>query len=163
MAITKKDLKFLRIIDEMEPKAHCLRAKIACILVKNGKILSKGTNNWHKEANCSKIGCIRKIRRVKSGTRREVCYGLCAEQWALARAAKEGISVNGSTCYSTKHPCRVCESLLKESGIKRIVYQEGYPDQLPNYDLLRRAKIKVEKGPNTDKKVIHELSKYHSI
>jgi len=152
MTITKKDIKFLEIIDEIEPKAKCLRANIACAFVKGGKVLVKTTNDWHKEANCKKIGCIRDIKKVKSGTRREICYGMCAEQWALALAAKKGISIKGATCYVTKHPCRVCESLLTEAGIKRVVYQEGYPDVLPKFNLFQKRGITVEKGPNTAKK-----------
>ena len=161
MAITKKDIDFLEYIDEIEPKARCLRANVACALVKNGKIISDGTNDWHKEANCKKIGCIREIRKVESGTRREVCYGMCAEQWALAKAAKKGAKVDGATVYVTKHPCRVCESLLTEAGIKRVVYQEGYPDILPKFNLFQQRGIIVEKGPNTPKKsnkIIKSLS-----
>lgn len=152
MAISKKDIKFLQIIDAMEPNAKCLRAHIAALITKGGKVLVKHTNNWHKEANCACIGCIRNIRKIKSGTRREICYGMCAEQWCIAEAAKKGISIKRATIYVTKHPCRVCESLIAESGIKRVVYQEGYPDALPNFDLLKKRGIKVEKGPNTDKK-----------
>lgn len=152
MAITKKDIKFLEILDQMEPKAKCIRANIAAIIVKNGKILAKHTNDWHKETDCGKIGCIRNIRKIESGTRREICYGMCAEQWCIAIAAKKGIPVKGSTIYVTKHPCRVCESLIAESGIKRVVFQEGYPDPLPKFDILKARGIKVEKGPNTNKK-----------
>lgn len=160
--MTKKDLKFLEILDKMEPKAKCLRANIAAMLVKNNKILVKHTNDWHKEANCKKIGCIRNIRHVPSGTKREICYGMCAEQWCLSIAAKKGLKTQGATCYITKHPCRVCESLLAEAGIRRIVYQEGYPDSLPKFDLLRRKKIKVEKGFNTNFKS-KKIPKSHTI
>jgi len=152
MAITKKDIKFLEILDKMEPKAKCLRANIAAMFVRNNKILVRHTNDWHHEVDCRKVGCIRNIRHVPSGTKREICYGMCAEQWCLSLAAKKGIKTQGTTCYITKHPCRVCESLLAEAGIKRIVYQEGYPDALPHFDLLRRKKIKIEKAPNTAKK-----------
>jgi len=93
MPITKKDYKFLQILDSIEPKAKCLRANIAALIVKNGEVLVKHTNDWHKEVNCKKIGCIRNIRHVKSGTQREICYGMCAEQWCLAEAAKKGISI----------------------------------------------------------------------
>lgn len=160
MAITKKDIKILELIDAMEPKARCIRANIACALVKNGKVLVKATNDWHKETPCNKIGCIRNIRHIKSGTHREICYGLCAEQWALALAAKKGIKVQGATCYVTKHPCRICESLLCEAGIKRVVYQEGYPDVLPKFNLFEKRGIIVEKGPNTTKKSPDIVSGY---
>jgi len=152
MTITPKDIKFLEKIDKMEPKAHCVRANVAAMLVKNDKILTKATNDWHKETPCNKIGCIRNKRKVASGTHREVCYGLCAEQWCLTLAARKGISTKGATCYVTKHPCRVCESLLCEAGIKRVVYQEGYPDILPKFDLFEKKKVKVEQGPNTNYK-----------
>ncbi len=162
MSITKKDIKFLEILDKMEPNAKCIRANIAAMLVKNGKILVKSTNDWHKEADCRKIGCIRNIRKIKSGTQREVCYGMCAEQWCLSLAAKKGLKILGATCYVTKHPCRICESMLTEAGIKRVVYQEGYPDVLPKFNLFKSRKIKVEKAPETAYKK-QDLPKAHSV
>jgi dCMP deaminase len=162
MKLTKNDQKFLELIDTLEPKAKCLRANIACVLVKNNKILVKATNDWHREADCTKIGCIRNIQKIPSGTKREICYGLCAEQWALAKAAKNGISINGATCYVTKHPCRICESLLSEAGIKKVIYQEGYPDSLPKFDLFRRRGILVHKSQPTRKKSPN-IPKSHTI
>ncbi len=155
MAITREDIGFLEILDDLEPKAHCLRATVACALVRDGQILTLATNDWHPELTCAMIGCIRDIKKVKSGTRREICYGLCAEQWALSRCAKEGIATQGATCYVTKHPCRVCESLLAESGIVRVVFQDGYPNALDNFDLFKKRGIIVEQGPNTHKKSPH--------
>ncbi len=150
--ITKEDLKFLRLIDKLEPTSTCLRANVACAIVKGSKVLVKGTNKHHEEIDCKKLGCIRNRQKVPSGTHREICYGLCAEQWCLAKAAKKGIKVNGATAYVTKHPCRVCESLLTEAGIKRVVYQEGYPEILPSFNLFDKRHIKVELGPNTNEK-----------
>lgn len=148
MAINKQDLEFLKIIDRMEPKANCLRAKIAACLVKNGKVIVKHCNDWHPEYECKKIGCIRNIMKIKSGERREICYGMCAEQWCFAIAAKKQISLKGATIYCTKHPCRVCSSLIAEAGIKRVVFQEGYPEVLPRFDILKAKGITVEQGPN---------------
>jgi dCMP deaminase len=150
MTITKKDKDFLRMIDRMEPKAHCLRANIAAGIVKNGKMVIKHTNDWHPEYNCEKIGCIRDEMKIKSGQRREICYGICAEQWCLSLAAKKGIPVNGATMYCTKYPCRVCSSLIAESGIKRVVFQEGYPEVIKNFDILKDRGVKVEQGPNIE-------------
>jgi dCMP deaminase len=148
MAITDEDKKFLEEIDEHEPKANCLRAKIAAAIVKDGKMLVCHTNDWHPETPCTEIGCIRNIQKVKSGSKREICYGICAEQWCLALCAKKGLSVDGATIYCTKYPCRVCASMIAEAGITRVVYQEGYPDALPNWDILESKGITVEQGPN---------------
>ncbi|MBD3156511.1 hypothetical protein GF369_01655 [Candidatus Peregrinibacteria bacterium] len=150
MAISKEDKKFLRIIDEMEPNARCLRANIAAAIVKDGSIIVKHTNDWHPEYDCTRLRCIRDKMDIISGQRREICYGLCAEQWCLARAAKKGISVKGATIYCTKHPCRVCSSLIAESGIKRVVFQEGYPEVIPQFDILKDRGIVVEKGPSIE-------------
>lgn len=148
MAITDEDLKILKIIDEIEPNANCIRAKIACAIVIDGKILVKHTNDWHPEYECTKIGCIRNEMKVKSGHRREICYGMCAEQWCLALAARNGINIEGATLYCTKHPCRICSSMIAEAGIKRVVYQEGYPEVIPRFDILKSKSIVVEQGPN---------------
>lgn len=162
MGITKKDYIFLQKIDRLEPKAKCLRAQIACLIVKNNKILVKHTNDWMNGYACSDIGCIRNIYKVPSGSKREICYGLCAEQWALSLAAKAGISVKGATLYCTKHPCRICSSMIAVAGIKRVVYQQGYPEVLPGFDILKSSGIKVDQGPNTEYKNPH-LSKSHTI
>jgi dCMP deaminase len=148
MAISDIDRKYLATLDNKEPGANCLRAKIAAAIVKDDKILVQHCNDWHPEYDCSKIGCIRNEMNVESGTRREICYGICAEQWCLALAAKKGISVEGATIYCTKHPCRVCSSLIAEAGIVRVVYQEGYPEVLPKFDILKDRRITIEKGPN---------------
>lgn len=162
MPITKQDYKFLQEIDRIEAKAHCLRAQIACVIVKGGKILVKHTNDWMSGYACSNIGCVRDMYKVPSGSRREICYGICAEQWALSLAAKEGISVKGATLYCTKHPCRICASMIAVAGIKRVVYQGGYPEVLPNFDILKTSGIKVEQGPETEFKS-KKLSKSHTI
>jgi len=148
MAITEEDKKILEQIDNKEPEANCLRAKIAAAIVKDGEILVMHCNDWHPETPCTEIGCIRNIRNIKSGHEREVCYGICAEQWCLALCAKKGFSVDGATIYCTKHPCRVCSSLIAESGIKRVVFQEGYPEILPNWNILKSRGVIVEQGPN---------------
>jgi dCMP deaminase len=160
--ITKTDQKFLQLIDQLEAKAHCLRAQIACVIVKKGKVLVKHTNDWMKNYACSKIGCIRDMYQVPSGSRREICYGICAEQWALCLAAKDGISIKGATLYCTKHPCRICSSMIAVSGIKRVIFQEGYPEVLPNFDILKSCGIIVEQAAPTKYKS-KNISKSHTI
>jgi dCMP deaminase len=162
MAITAEDYKFLQEIDRIEPGTLCLRAQIACLIVKNGKILVKHTNDWLPGYACSKIGCVRDMYQTPSGTRREICYGICAEQWVISLAAKQGINVEGATLYCTKHPCRVCASIIAMAGIKRVVYQEGYPEVLPHFDVLRSNGIIVEQGPNTEFKS-QKISKSHTV
>lgn len=141
--ISKTDKKFLKLLKELSSRSTCLRAKVAAIVVKRGRIIAIGDNSPHKCYDCKIIGCIRNIQQVPSGTRRETCYGICAEQRLFAHATKKGISLKGATLYVTSHPCRVCEGMIAESGIKRLVYIKGFPDVIPIYDTLKDFKIEV--------------------
>jgi dCMP deaminase len=46
----------------------------------------------------------------------------------ILKAAKEGVSIFGSTVYVTLSPCKHCAALMIQSGIKRVVYMEEYKD-----------------------------------
>ncbi|MBU1018445.1 MAG: deaminase [Patescibacteria group bacterium] len=143
-SLTKEDHKFLKQLIRLQKKSSCLRAHVACIVVdKQGKAIAKATNSFHPIYNCKKIGCIRDIRKVPSGSRREICYGLCAEQYAFSELAKKGFSCKGGTFYVTSHPCRICESMIAESGAAKVVFVKGYPDIIPEYDILPDYKIEV--------------------
>lgn len=157
MPLTKEDSKFLKQLKTTGLKSRCLRAKVAAIAVKNGKVLATGDNSPHKCYDCKLIGCIRDIQQIPSGQKREICYGICAEQRLLAAAAKKGIKLDGATLYVTSHPCRICEGLVAESGIKRVVYVKGFPDVIPIYDTLKDFGIEVVQAPEHDDRP-HEAS-----
>ncbi len=142
--LTNADHKILKRLIEIAPNSTCLRAQVSCILADaKGKILLESNNDTLPKFDCNKIGCIRDIRSVPSGSNREICYGLCAEQYILSLAAKERISTENTTIYVTTHPCRICECLIVSSGIKRVVYVRGYPDVLPQYDPFKKYEIEV--------------------
>lgn len=50
-----------------------------------------------------------------------------AEMAAITDASKRGISLLGSTLYTTTFPCHMCTHHIISSGIKRVVYIEPYP------------------------------------
>ena len=82
--------------------------------------------------------------KIPSGTRAELCYAVHAEQNAICQAAKLGISLEGATLYCTHQPCSICAKIIVNSGIKRIVYREGYPDEFA-MKILSEADILVER------------------
>lgn len=55
-------------------------------------------------------------------------FTLHAEANAITHAANSGLSLNGSTIYITKSPCKECSKLIAQSGIVRVVYKEEYHD-----------------------------------
>ena len=69
---------------------------------------------------------------------------LHAEQNAIIQAAKLGVSIDGATLYCTHQPCSVCAKMIINAGIKRVVYQEGYPDSF-SLEIFEEAGILLEK------------------
>ena len=65
---------------------------------------------------------------------------LHSELNCILKAAKEGVSVEGSTMYLTLSPCLHCSAMMIQVGIKELVWLETYriPEGL---DLLRQAGV----------------------
>lgn len=63
-----------------------------------------------------------------------------AELNCILKAAKEGVSVEGSTIYTTLSPCVSCSAMLINAGIKELVWQKTYRDT-KGIDLLKEACI----------------------
>ncbi|PJC36667.1 hypothetical protein CO046_04595 [Candidatus Peregrinibacteria bacterium CG_4_9_14_0_2_um_filter_53_11] len=157
MPLTDSDRKFIKQLKQVGEGSSCLRAKVGAIAVRQGKVLATGDNSFHSCYDCNLIGCIRDIQQVPSGQKREICYGICAEQRLFAHAVKEGVKLGGSTIYVTSHPCRICEGMIAESGITKVVYLRGYPDVIPIYDTLKDFGVEVVQAFEEDQ-TPHEAS-----
>ena len=139
------DKVYMDMAYEQAEKSTCLRAKVGAVLVKNGKVVAQGYNNVTGGIkDCVDVGCIRDILHIPSGTRREICRAVCAEQLAISEAARNGISIDGSTAYITTFPCHICAKLLVSSGVREIIYDKEYPDELSE-NFLKEAGVKVRK------------------
>ena len=139
------DNVYMDMAYEQANKSTCLRAKVGAVLVKNGLVVGQGYNNVTGGVkDCTEVGCIRDIMHIPSGERREVCRAICAEQLAISEAARNGVSLDGSTAYITTYPCHICSKLLVSSGVSEIVYDKDYPDELSRI-FLEEAGVKVRK------------------
>lgn len=58
----------------------------------------------------------------------------CAEQLALAKAAREGRSVYGTTLFVTLDPCAICAGMIVDAGVAQVVLPE---DARAYYPLLK--------------------------
>ena len=139
------DKYFMEKAYEQASKSFCIRSKVGCVIVKNNEIISQGYNNTTGGVeDCTKLGCIRDELKIPHGEKREVCRAICAEQLAITEAARNGIELDGSTIYVTSHPCYICSKMLVSSGIKEIVYDKEYPDELA-HDYLKEVGLNVRK------------------
>ena len=141
-----KENYYLDIAETVLERSTCLRRCYGAIIVKNDEIVSTGYNGAPQGVKpCVERGeCLRRKLGIPSGTRAEVCYAVHAEQNAIIQAAKLGVSIDGATLYCTHQPCVICAKMIVNSGIKRVVYQEGYPDDF-TLELFAEAGIQLER------------------
>lgn len=139
------DEYFLEIAKIVSKRSTCLRRHVGAILVKDKRILATGYNGAPSNIkHCLDMGCIRESKNVPSGERHELCRGIHAEQNLIIQAAYHGVPISNSTLYCTNFPCSICAKMIINAGVERIVYLEGYPDNLSE-ELIKEAGIQVDK------------------
>jgi dCMP deaminase len=139
------DEYFMEITRLVARRSSCLRRQVGAVLVKDRNILATGYNGVPTGiTHCAETGCLRAKLNVPSGERHELCRGLHAEQNAIIQAAKHGTNIDGATLYSTTMPCIICAKMIINAGIKRVVYEEGYADQL-SMEMVAESGLLVEK------------------
>ena len=139
---------FMEIAEVVATRSTCLRRQVGAILVKDKHILATGYNGVPTGLeHCEVCGCLRQKFNVPSGERHELCRGLHAEQNAIIQCAVHGISMVGATLYSTTQPCILCSKMLINAGVKQIVFQGAYPDDL-SLRILKEAGIELQATKN---------------
>ena len=145
--MNKWDKRFMQLAETVATWSSCYQEnrQIGAVIVKDNRIITTGYNGAPSGVvSCKEMGeCLRRVMQIPSGTRHEMCYAVHAEQNAIAQAAKLGISVEGATLYCTHQPCVICSKMMINSGIKRIVYRHGYPDDF-SLRLLQEAGVQIE-------------------
>lgn len=130
---SKYDKAYLRIAKEWGQLSYCKRKQVGAIIVKDRMIISDGYNGTPTGfENC----CEDEEGYTK-------WYVLHAEANAISKVARSTQSCEGATLYITLSPCKECSKLIHQSGIKRVVYYEGYKDD-SGLDFLRKAGVEVE-------------------
>jgi dCMP deaminase len=134
--LNKYDRAYLRIAQEWGKLSYCKRKQVGAIIVKDRMIISDGYNGTPSGfENC----CEDDEGMTK-------WYVLHAEANAILKVARSTQTCDGATLYITLSPCRECSKLIHQSGIKRVVYQNGYRDTSV-VDFLKKAAVEVEYIP----------------
>lgn len=133
-----KDTYYLNIAAVVASRSTCLKKHYGAVVVNNDEIISTGYNGAPRgEENCCDTGkCYcRENEKPKSeiaakhGSKYGSCVAVHAEQNALISASRQ--EMNGGTLYlacleeETPAPCNICERMIRNAGIKRIVVQAG--------------------------------------
>jgi len=114
--------------------SSCIEGKQhGCVLAVDGKyIVSTGFNGIHRlqitPPNCL-YTCITQTKgKIKDGCESmpEKCDAIHAEINAITNAARIGADLTRCWAYITKQPCEKCRSVLINSGIVLITWDEPY-------------------------------------
>jgi len=132
------DEYFMNIAKAVASRSTCSRRSVGALVVREKRILATGYNG-------APAG-LRHCDHTDGGDMRD---GHCArsthaEQNAIVQAARHGTMIDGATVYCTAQPCLTCAKLLVNSGVKRVVYDGEYPDELA-VSILREAKIALDR------------------
>lgn len=127
---------YVKLTEVIAERATCDRGRSGCIIVRHDIILStgwvdspRGTPSCDSEGHLLVNGhCVRTIH---------------AEQNAIARAARKGVSLEGSTLICTMTPCPTCARMIIESGINSVLAIHRYKDPDMSIQMLRSAGVEL--------------------
>ena len=130
--LARYDELYLDIAERVSDMSHCLKKKVGCVLVRDGRIISMGWNGMPRGFN--------NVCETNGKTKQEVIH---AEENAIAKVAKSSDTSDHATLFSTMAPCVECAKLIIQSGISRVVYNNRYRYDI-GLELLESAGVKVD-------------------
>jgi dCMP deaminase len=122
-------IEFLKAAEQVARNSNCVRRHVGCVLVRNSRIVATGWNGVHTSPNfnCVNAGCPRcKASDTVTGIGYDRCLCVHAEQVAIAEAARNGVSLDGTVLFNTLRPCLNCAASALLAGVKRIVYRTDW-------------------------------------
>lgn len=129
--VISKNHYYMELADLAATQSVCLRASVGAVIVVDSQVVSIGYNGPPGNiSNCTQETCLRNKYKVPSGERIELCRGLHAEQDAIAKAAKHGVSVKNGSLYCSFRPCVTCIKMIIAAGITKVYYRRLYNDEL---------------------------------
>lgn len=129
----KFDKQYLRMAQIWANNSYCENAKVGCLIVKNGMIISDGFNGT--PSGYPNV--------CENNDGKTFSFVIHAEANAISKLAASANSSNGATLYCTLSPCIECAKLIVQSGIKRVVYIEQFK-RTEGLDLLSNVGIEAE-------------------
>ena len=120
------------IAHQVATRSTCMRRHVGAVAVsKDNRILGTGYNGaLPGTPHCDEVGCLREQLGIPSGQRQELCRAQHAEANVCNFAARYGVALDGAVMYVTNQPCTTCVKAMATAGIRRVVFDGDYPDEL---------------------------------
>lgn len=123
-----RDALNMTIAEVISLRGTCQRAKVGCVIVKDGRIISTGYNGSVVPGkHCNELGC-----DIHSKCK----HSVHAEANAISFAAREGLSLKTASLYCTTAPCYECAKLIIQAGITHVYWMAGYTNN-EGLDILK--------------------------
>lgn len=119
-------------------QSYAVRKKVGAVAVTPQDVM---IYSWNGTAIGDDNNCENVLENGELVTKDEVLH---AESNIVAKAAREGVTLKGSTVFVTLSPCVACSKMLFQAGVERVVYLEEYRDT-SGIEYLRNHKVIVEK------------------
>lgn len=144
------DEAYMQMAEVWAKRSKGNRTQVGALIVKDRQIISDGYNGMpagdlddvcevevtYDPTDPFEYGVGRTLQ-----TKPEVLH---AESNALMKIAKNGaVGAEGGTLYVTMSPCFECSKLIKQAGIKRVVFRNLYR-QTAGIELLMKRGVQVE-------------------
>ncbi|MBI4360680.1 cytidine deaminase [Candidatus Micrarchaeota archaeon] len=140
------DEYFMGIAKMASTRSNCIKRKVAAVIVKDKRIISTGYNGTPRGTrNCNEGGCPRCNNFSPSGASLEECLCSHAEENAIVQSSYHGVSIAGSTIYSTFSPCLLCAKMIVNAGIREVVYVAEYSVSDTAKKMLQEAGVQLRK------------------
>lgn len=120
MIFTKQvDSVYMNTAIQFASLSKARRKKVGAVLVTKNNVILTGYNGTPSgtDNNCEE----EKLKELV--TKPEVIH---AELNCVMKAAREGISVVDSVIYVTLSPCMRCAAMLKQAGVRMVMYKDEY-------------------------------------
>lgn len=126
-----KDEYYLNIAAAVAARSTCLRRQYGAVIVKDDVIVATGYNGSARgDLNCCDVGtCWREAHNIPHGERYEECKAIHAECNAIING--NHVDMQGATLYlagfedgvriDNPQPCKMCDRLIRNAGIARVV------------------------------------------
>lgn len=130
------DTTLLEMARVMAKRSTCTRSQVGALFAFDGRILSSGYNGApaglpHCDHTCECNG-----DEITPGHHDDECpkvspceLAVHAEANAIAFAAKNGVSLAGSTLFTTLSPCFKCAQLIINVGVVRVIIGKLYRER----------------------------------
>lgn len=148
------DKYFFEVLEAVSRRATCDRGKAGCVIVRDRQILVTGyVGSPVGFPHCDDVGHLFKKVIHEDGSISEHCVRtIHAEQNAICQAAKQGVSIDGSTLYVRMTPCRVCAMLIINCGIKEVKCIRRYHQGIDSERMFKVADISLSFEEDTIQK-----------